>query len=313
MAASRLALLFPGQGSQDVGMLAEHAELYPQVQECFNVASAVLDFDLWELAQTGPKAEIDLTINAQPLLLTASWALHGLIAEHSSRPPLAFAGHSLGEYSALVCAGVLDFEEAVALVRLRGELMQQAVPEGTGAMAAIIGLNEDELRRLCQECSDEQRVVSCANYNAPGQTVISGSSGAVNAAVALARERGAKRALPLAVSVPSHTFLMRGAAEQLAAKLGQIKFNKPSAPIVQNVNAEPVTDPGALKANILEQLYQPVLWVDCMASLWDLGARVYVECGPASVLSALGRRCQREGNYLSLDSLRQMQSFIDEQ
>ena len=313
MAASNLALLFPGQGSQNSGMLAEHADHYPQVHSSFAEASAVLGFDLWELAQSGAKEEIDKTVNAQPLLLTASKALYDIFSDqHPEAIPAACAGHSLGEYSALLCAGVIDFADAVALVRLRGELMQAAVPEGSGAMAAILGLSEEQLQVICAECSDEQQMVSCANYNAPGQTVISGSSKAVHAAMALAKEQGAKRALQLAVSVPSHTILMRPAAEKLAARLDGLTFAKPRFPIIQNVNAEAVDDPALLKANLLEQLYRPVLWADSMRALWELGARTFVECGPASVLSALGRRCQRQGSFVSLDSLTQLRDFSNE-
>ena len=290
-------------------MLAEHAEHYPQVQQCFAQASEVLGFDLWELVQDGDKEQLDKTINAQPALLTASKALHDVFTDLYDCQPVAYAGHSLGEYSALTCAGVIDFVDAVALVRLRGELMQAAVPVGSGSMAAILGLADEQLQNICAECSDEKQVVSCANYNAPGQIVISGSSSAVNAAMQLAKSQGAKRAVPLAVSVPSHTFLMRSAAEELAAKLDKIEFRAASVPIVQNVNAEPVRKPEQLKANILEQLYQPVLWSDCMQSLWQAGARVFVECGPASVLSALGRRCLREASFVSLDSLTQLESF----
>ena len=313
MATSDLALLFPGQGSQNAGMLAEHAEHYPQVQDSFAEASAVLGFDLWELAQSGDKDEIDKTVNAQPLLLTASKALYEIFIDlNPGTKPVACAGHSLGEYSALLCAGVISFADAVALVRLRGELMQAAVPAGSGAMAAILGVAEDQLQAICAECSDERQMVSCANYNAPGQIVISGSSKAVDAAMNLARDKGAKRAVKLAVSVPSHTILMRPAAEKLATRLDGLQFRKPRFPIVQNVHAEPVTDPALLKANLLEQLYRPVLWSDCMQSLWQAGARTFVECGPASVLSALGRRCQRQASFVSLDSLAQLRDFGNE-
>ncbi|MGL5400381.1 MAG: ACP S-malonyltransferase, partial [Plesiomonas shigelloides] len=229
------AMVFPGQGSQSVGMLADLAQQFPIVEQTFAEASAVLGYDLWALVQQGPAEELNKTWQTQPALLTASVAIWRVWQEKNGAMPVVMAGHSLGEYSALVCAGVMDFKDAVRLVELRGKLMQEAVPEGTGAMAAIIGLDNDSIAKACAE-SAEGQVVAPVNFNSPGQVVIAGNKEAVERAGAACKAAGAKRALPLPVSVPSHCALMKPAADKLAVALQEITFNAPCIPVINNVD-----------------------------------------------------------------------------
>ncbi|MBN7769498.1 ACP S-malonyltransferase [Marinobacter daepoensis] len=286
------AFVFPGQGSQSVGMLSAAAETWPMISETFDEASNVLGYDLWHLCQHGPAEELNKTMITQPALLTASVALWRQWCVSDGPRPDFVAGHSLGEYSALVAAESLDFIEAVRLVQLRGELMQDAVPEGQGRMAAILGLDDADVIAACQEAA-EGDVVSAVNFNAPGQVVIAGSAAAVERAIELCKTRGARKAMPLPVSVPSHCALMKGAAEQLAEALEDIRFNDAVIPVVQNVNAEPATDAGVLKANLLKQLYSPVLWTDSVQKLSSDGVGVAVECGAGKVLAGLIKRIDR--------------------
>ena len=286
------AFVFPGQGSQSLGMLSAAAEAWPMITETFDEASNVLGYDLWHLCQHGPAEELNKTMVTQPALLTASVALwrHWCVSD-GPRPDFV-AGHSLGEYSALVAAESLDFIEAVKLVQLRGELMQDAVPEGQGRMAAILGLEDSDVVSACEE-SAEGDVVAAVNFNAPGQVVIAGSAAAVERAIEACKAKGARKAMPLPVSVPSHCALMKGAAEQLAEALEDIRFNDAVIPVVQNVNAEPARDAEVLKANLLKQLYSPVLWTNSVQRLSTEGVGVAVECGAGKVLAGLIKRIDR--------------------
>lgn len=287
-----LAFVFPGQGSQAVGMLANVAGQFPLIKATFDEASEVLGTDLWQLVQEGPAEVLNRTDMTQPALLTASVALWRVWSEQGGTAPAFMSGHSLGEYSALVCAGALDFKDAVKLVNKRGLFMQAAVPAGEGAMAAIIGLDDAAIEAACAQ-AEQGEVVSAVNYNSPGQVVIAGQAAAVNRAIDLCKEAGAKRALPLPVSVPSHCALMKPAADQLAAELETITVSAPTIPVVQNVTADVTTDPEIIKANLVQQLYRPVLWVDCVNYMTGKGIERMLECGPGKVLSGLNKRISR--------------------
>ncbi|MFV8782746.1 ACP S-malonyltransferase [Microbulbifer sp. SA54] len=292
MTNSALAFVFPGQGSQQIGMLAEAAAEFPQISETFNQASAVLGYDLWDLCQNGKQEDINLTERTQPLLLTGSVALYRAWLANGGAKPALMGGHSLGEWSALVCAGVLAFEDAVRLVRERGRLMQEAVPAGQGAMAAVIGLDDSAVEVACSEASQGD-VVAAVNYNSPGQVVIAGSSAAVERAIDACKAAGAKRALPLPVSAPFHTELMRPAAEKLAPQIEATEFSAPEIPVIHNVHAKPEADPAAIKALMIEQIYSPVRWTSCVQEMSKNGAGILVECGPGKVLSGLAKRIDR--------------------
>ncbi len=257
------AMVFPGQGSQSVGMLAELAEKFPLIRETFDEASSVLGYDLWQLSQQGPAEELNKTWQTQPALLTASVALWRVWRQQGGALPTLMSGHSLGEYSALVCAGVLEFKQAVSLVELRGKLMQEAVPEGTGAMYAIIGLDNDAIAAACAEAAQGQ-VVSPVNFNSPGQVVIAGNKEAVERAGAACKAAGAKRALPLPVSVPSHCALMEPAARKLADALEAMTFNAPDVPVVNNVDVRAESAPEAIRSALVRQLHNPVRWTECV-------------------------------------------------
>ncbi|WP_440863114.1 ACP S-malonyltransferase [Symbiopectobacterium purcellii] len=286
---TQFAMVFPGQGSQTVGMLAELAAQYPVVQDTFAQASEVFGYDLWQLTAQGPAEELDKTWQTQPALLTASVAIWRVWQQQGGKQPALMAGHSLGEYSALVCAGALDFQEAVRLVELRGKLMQEAVPEGTGAMYAIIGLDNDAIAAAC-EASAEGQVVSPVNFNSPGQVVIAGNKEAVERAGVACKAAGAKRALPLPVSVPSHCALMMPAAEKLAEALKTITVTTPAIPVVNNVDARSETDPDAIRAALVKQLYSPVRWTECVSYVAAQGVESLLEVGPGKVLTGLTKR-----------------------
>lgn len=289
-----LAFVFPGQGSQSVGMMDALAERSPLVEETFLEAGAALNLDLWKLVREGPAEELDRTENTQPALLAAgvaTWRVR--MADGQVAMPGLLAGHSLGEYTALVCAEVLDFAEAVRLVAERGRCMQQAVPEGAGAMAAILGLDDGAVEAACAEAAQDA-VVAAANYNAPGQVVIAGARDAVERAVAACRERGAKRAVTLPVSVPSHCELMRPAAERFRAALEAATFRPARVPVVQNVDAEPRREPAEIREALVAQLYRPVQWVRCVQRMRAAGVERIVECGPGKVLAGLIRRIDRD-------------------
>ncbi|MGK2960000.1 MAG: ACP S-malonyltransferase [Candidatus Malihini olakiniferum] len=285
----QFAMVFPGQGSQRVGMLAKLAAQHPVVQETFAQASDVLSYNLWQLTAQGPAEELNKTWQTQPALLTASVAIWRVWQQQGGKQPALMAGHSLGEYSALVCAGALDFQEAVHLVKLRGKLMQKALPEGAGAMYAIIGLDNEAIAAAC-EASAQGQVVSPVNFNSPGQVVIAGNKEAVKRAGAACKAAGAKHVLPLPVSVPSHCALMKPVAEKLAEALKAITVTTPAIPVVNNVDARIKTDPDAIRTALAKQLYSSVRWTECVSYVAAQGVNTLFEVGPGKVLIGLAKR-----------------------
>ncbi|WP_313239517.1 ACP S-malonyltransferase [Stutzerimonas kunmingensis] len=300
MSAS-LAFVFPGQGSQSLGMLAELGAQQSVVVDTFAEASSALGYDLWALTQTGPEEQLNQTDKTQPAILAASIAIWRLWQTEGGAQPAFVAGHSLGEYSALVAAGSLPFADAIKLVELRGQLMQQAVPAGQGGMAAILGLEDADVLAACAEAAQGE-VVNAVNFNAPGQVVIAGSAAAVERAIEACKAKGAKRAMALPVSVPSHCDLMRPAAERFASSVESIEWQAPQIPLVQNVSAAVVADLEVLKRDLLAQLYSPVRWVESMVALGDRGVTSLVECGPGKVLSGLNKRCVKGVSTYNLDT-----------
>jgi [acyl-carrier-protein] S-malonyltransferase len=287
-----LAFVFPGQGSQSPGMLAALAAAEPVVEETFAEASAVLGYDLWMLCQQGPEAELGSTEKTQPAMLAAGVAVWRAWRRHEGPRPVAMAGHSLGEYTALVCSGAIDFAAAVDVVRFRGQVMQQAVPLGQGAMAAILGLEDDALAAACRE-AEQGEVVEPVNFNAPGQVVIAGHASAVARAIDAAKARGAKRAVLLPVSVPSHSRLMLGAAEQLAERLASVDVRMPDVAAVYTVDVRTHASPDGIRQALKEQLFKPVRWADTVRAMLASGVTTLVECGPGKVLTSLNRRIER--------------------
>ncbi|SFM07610.1 [acyl-carrier-protein] S-malonyltransferase [Marinobacter salarius] len=281
-------------------MLGAAAENWPIIEKTFSEASDVLGYDLWHLCQHGPAEELNQTTVTQPALLAASVALWRQWFVAGGQAPDFVAGHSLGEYSALVAAESLNFFDAIKLVRLRGELMQAAVPAGEGKMAAIIGLEDDDVTAACAEAANGD-VVAAVNFNAPGQVVIAGAAGAVERAIEACKARGARKAMPLPVSVPSHCALMKGAAEELATALDEVTFNDAVIPVIQNVTASVAQDSESLKANLVKQLYSPVLWTDTVRKLVANDVRIAVECGAGKVLAGLAKRIDRELSVYGID------------
>ncbi|EHU4914353.1 ACP S-malonyltransferase [Vibrio vulnificus] len=306
---SKFAIVFPGQGSQAVGMLADLGEQYEIVKQTFAQASEALGYDLWALVQNGPAEDLNQTFRTQPALLASSVAIWRVWQELGLAQPENLAGHSLGEYSALVCAGVIDFQEAIKLVELRGQLMQEAVPAGTGAMYAIIGLDDEAIAKACEEAAQGD-VVSPVNFNSPGQVVIAGSKDAVERAGALCKEAGAKRALPLPVSVPSHCALMKPAAEKLAVALESIEFKAPQLPVINNVDVVAETDPAKIKDALVRQLYSPVRWTESVELMSSQGVEKLLEMGPGKVLTGLTKRIVKSleaaavNDVVSLDAVK---------
>ncbi|MDO8827933.1 ACP S-malonyltransferase [Methylophaga sp.] len=286
------AFVFPGQGSQSISMLAELSESFPQVQQTFAEASEVLGYDLWALVQNGPEADLNQTDKTQPAMLAAGIAVWRCWEATSQYKPAYMAGHSLGEYTALVAAGALDFKTAIKLVEKRGQLMQQAVPAGEGAMAAILGLDDDVVKAVCQQASDIG-VVEAVNFNSPGQVVIAGTKSAVDKAVVIATEKGAKRALLLPVSVPSHCALMRPAAEELSKELESVSIQAPQIPVIHNASVTATTDAAEIRQLLAQQLYNPVRWVETVEWLAAQGVDTLVECGPGKVLAGLSKRIDK--------------------
>jgi len=305
----RFALIFPGQGSQSVGMLAAMAEHLAVVRETFTEASAALSYDLWQLVSEGPADKLDQTERTQPALLAAGVAVWRAWRAQGGPEPMAMAGHSLGEYSALVCAGALTFADALRLVERRGQLMQTAVPAGIGAMAAIIGLDDEQVRAVCSE-SAQAEVVEAVNFNAPGQVVIAGHKSAVERAAAAARTSGAKLTKLLPVSVPSHCSLMHPAAEQLAKDLKNIAIQAPSIPVLHNLDASPRTDPDEIRQALVAQLHHPVLWVKTVQALRAQGAAALLECGPGRVLAGLTKRIDRAAASECLHDLQTLENGL---
>lgn len=296
---SHLAFVFPGQGSQSMGMLSGLAEVYPIVKNTFEQGSDALGLDLWALVQQGEPDVLNQTHNTQPAMLAADVAMWRVWCELSEIRPLWCAGHSLGEYSALVCSNAMRFEESIALVAERGRLMQEAVPVGIGAMAAIIGLSDDLVIKACMD-SAENEIVSAVNFNSPGQVVIAGHDAAVERAMSAAKEAGAKRALKLPVSVPSHCQLMASAAEKLAEKLQAIKIDTPDMTIVHNVDIASHDVADNIRGALKEQLFKPVRWVETIQSMSDQGVTDFVECGPGKVLMGLNKRIVKGANHMTM-------------
>ncbi len=297
-----LAFVFPGQGSQQVGMLGELAGQHSIITDTFTEASDALGYDLWKLVQEGPVEDLNSTDKTQPALMTASIALWRLWLEQGGAKPALVAGHSLGEYTALVAADVFTLAEGAKLLKARGEFMQQAVPPGKGKMAAILGLDDAVVEKACADASGET-LVSAANYNTPGQIVIAGESGAVQRAIEICTEAGAKRALELAVSVPSHCQLMQPAAESLGNIFDTIEFKEPAIAVMQNYTASIPTDLAELKQNLLAQLCNPVLWSTTVSNMAEQGIDTVIECGPGKVLSGLNKRIVRSLNVAAISDV----------
>ena len=297
---TNFAAVFPGQGSQSVAMLAELAEKYEIITETFAEASAVLGYDLWQLVQNGPAEALNQTDRTQPALLTSSVAIWRAWQQPGGPQPSVMAGHSLGEDSALVCAGVIAFSDAVKLVELRGKLMQQAVPAGVGAMSAIIGLDDQAIAKACEQAAEDQ-VVAPVNFNSPGQVVIAGNKEAVERANALCKAAGAKRALPLPVSVPSHCALMKPAADELAIALESIEFSAPSIAVINNVDVAMASEPAAIKQALVRQLYCSVRWSEAVELMAQQGVTTLVEMGPGKVLNGLTKRIEKSLSAASIN------------
>lgn len=288
-----LAIVFPGQGSQSVGMLAELATQFPQVEQTFAQASTALGYDLWQLVQAGPVEQLNQTDKTQPAMLAAGVAVWRVWQANGGAIPLVMAGHSLGEYTALVCAGALDFADAVCLVADRGRYMQDAVPTGTGAMAAVLGLDDEPVRAVCAQ-AQQGEVVEAVNFNSPGQVVIAGQVAAVNRAIELAKAAGAKRAVLLPVSVPSHCALMKPAALRLADRLHDLSFAAPRISVINNVDVSQPDDPAQIKAALVRQLYSPVRWVETVHAMARHGVTKIIEAGPGKVLAGLNKRIVKD-------------------
>lgn len=298
---SKTAFLFPGQGSQSVGMMSAIAAETGVVEETFAEASEVLAYDLWDIAQNGPAERLNSTEVTQPALLAAGIATWRTWKSMGGFDPDFMAGHSLGEYTALVAAGALSFTDAVTLVAQRGRLMQEATPAGTGAMAAVLGLDDGVLAEVCESAAQGQ-VVSCANFNSPGQVVIAGEKDAVDRACGLAMKAGARRAIPLSVSVPSHCALMLAAAGQLQTVLAKVDVKVPAVPVLHNVNTETCTAADGIREALVQQLWQPVRWSATVQKLVDGGVQRFAECGPGKVLAGLNRRICRHSDTVALIS-----------
>jgi len=298
MNTTHFAILFPGQGSQQTGMLSALAETYPLITETFTEASNTLGYDLWQIAEENPEGKLDQTTYTQPILLTASVALFRLHQQLTNQHvPSWMAGHSLGEYSALVCAGSLSFADGLRLVSLRGQLMQFAVPEGVGAMAAIVGLTDEQVSALCDNACSPNHFVSPANFNSPGQVVIAGHTEAVEVACAKARDLGARIAKKLAVSIPSHCALMRSVADTFADTLTQTTFHLPKIPVIHNATANSAENVADIRSALAAQLYSPVRWTETITRIAAQGITRFIECGPGKVLCGLNKRIGDYENY----------------
>ncbi|WOH37966.1 ACP S-malonyltransferase [Thalassotalea fonticola] len=306
---NNLAFVFPGQGSQAVSMLADLGD-NEVVKSTFAAASAALGYDLWDLIQNDSEGKLNQTDYTQPALLTASVAVFRAWLEKGGATPSVLAGHSLGEYSALVCAGVISLEDGVKLVEKRGQYMQQAVPAGVGAMYAIIGLADDSILAACEQAAGDE-VVSAVNFNSPGQVVIAGNKAAVERAGALCKEAGAKRALPLPVSVPSHCALMQPAADMLASDLENIEFNTPNTPVINNVDVAIATDGAAIKDALIRQLYSPVRWTESVEKMAAMGIENLVEVGPGKVLTGLTKRINKQLSCVSVNTTDTLNSALE--
>lgn len=292
-----IGFIFPGQGSQSIGMLAALAEAYPQVQDTFKEASDALGYDLWQVIQDGPAEKLNSTEVTQPAMLASGVATYRVWLAQGGTVPVVMAGHSLGEYTALVCAGSMKFSDAASLVAERGKLMQAAVPAGSGAMAAILGLDDDAVKAVCEEAAQGD-VVEPVNFNSPGQVVVAGSKEAVERATVVAKDKGAKRAVLLPVSVPSHCSLMKPAADKLAEKLAAVDIQSPEITVINNVDVASPTEADAIRDALTRQLYQPVRWVEVIQNMNSQGIETVIESGPGKVLAGLNKRIIKTMNAL---------------
>ncbi len=306
-----IAVVFPGQGSQSVGMVNDYATDWSIVRQTFEQASDALGYDLWDIVANGPEDKLNQTEITQPAMLAADVCIARILSEQCMLKPFVLAGHSLGEYAALVGADAIDFGDAIKLVSLRGQLMQQAVPAGEGAMAAIIGLADLPIIEACENASGETgKPVEAVNFNSPGQVVIAGATEAVNHAIELCKEAGAKRALPLPVSVPSHSSLMKSAADKLAEALKDVDIKTPQIDVLHNVDAKSHSDPDAIREVLAKQLHNPVRWVQTVEIIAD-SADAIVECGPGKVLTGLAKRIAKDVASYSLSTQAGMDKFLD--
>ncbi|MDD2723910.1 MAG: ACP S-malonyltransferase [Methylovulum sp.] len=310
--SNNLAFVFPGQGSQTVGMLANLSGHYPSVKHTFARASEVLGLDLWRIVTENFDNELDQTHNTQPIMLAAGFAVWEIWCKLSPVRPAWMAGHSLGEYTALVCSDALSFEDAIGLVALRGRLMQEAVPEGMGAMAAILGLSDQDVVDVCADVANDE-VVAAVNFNTLGQVVIAGHAAAVERAMLAAKNKGAKRVLPIPVSVPSHCELMKPAAEKLSGFLLDVSIATPQVKLIHNVDAESHSDPVAIKHILVEQLYRPVRWVDTVETMAKQGVDCFVECGPGKVLLGLNKRIAKHAGHFALYDQKTLDDLLEAQ
>ena len=306
---SNLAIVFPGQGSQSLGMMDNLIKLDKDVKKIFNIASEILGYNILEIISSGPKEKLNETEITQPAILLTSYATWLLWKKKSDLIPDVLAGHSLGEYTALLCAGVINLEDAINLVSERGRFMQKSVPSDVGAMAAILGLADEVIEKLCQDAS-KNKIVSAANYNSPGQVVISGHKIAVKRVINMAKEVGAKRAVLLPVSVPSHCVLMKNAAHEFSKLLNVITFKDAEIPILQNVDAKIKTSSSEIKTILLEQLYKPVRWVDTINTIHSLGVTKIIECGPGKVLCGLIKRIENSFKLFSIQDQTSLENSL---
>lgn len=304
------AYLFPGQGSQSVGMLAELAGEYPEVKQTFEQGSEILQQDLWALVSDGPGEDLNRTENTQPIMLCASVAVWRIWAKQFSKPAEFVAGHSFGEYTALVCAGVLNFESVVPLARFRGEVMQEAVPVGQGAMAAVLGLDDDKLADVCLQVSQGE-VVEAVNFNAPGQVVIAGDSAAVTRAIDAAKEAGAKRAVILPLSVPSHSSLMQPAADKLRDYLSDITFNSSEVSVIHNADVKVHVSDQGIKDALYRQLFNPVRWVETVQYMVSQGTQIFIELGPGKVLTGLSKRIDKSVTCYGVYDIKSLEQALE--
>ena len=307
-----LGVVFPGQGSQRVGMLAEAAAEFASIKAAFAEASDALGYDLWALVSDGPEDQLSLTEFTQPAILTASVALYRALNERHAISPEAGAGHSLGEYSALVAAGALSLGDGASLVSKRGAAMQKAVPVGEGAMAVVLGLEDHVVADICSGISSAEAFVGGVNFNAPGQVVIAGATGAVDTAVAALKDEGARRAMPLPVSAPFHTPLMQPAADVMAEAFETVSWHEPSFPVVSNVDGSLQASPDAIKASLVKQISSPVLWTECMNTLKQQGCDQFLECGPGNVLCGLSKRIDKTVPIKSIEAVASIEAGLSD-